>query len=110
MPPYNGVRLHQHQRRAPVPPDSNHGDPEQSVAGLKAGAFRRAFHRHQLLPQREVLQDQFPMSVEGQCQSTTDDDEQLQHAPMVVGVGEKINVTNSGEDHRGVGLEREMCL
>ena len=40
MPPDNGVRLHDHQRRAPVLPDSRQGDPKQSIAKFEAQAVR----------------------------------------------------------------------
>jgi hypothetical protein len=44
-----------------------------------------------LPPQSQVLQDQFPMSAEGQRQSANDHGEQLQHAPIVAGRVAKIN-------------------
>jgi len=47
------------------PPASGEGDPKQTIAVFDGVAFGRAFHCHQLLPQREVLQDQFLMSAEG---------------------------------------------
>ena len=58
---------------------------------LEVRALGRAFHRRQLLPQRQVLQDQFPMAAERQRQRAADHDEQLQHASIVAGVGAKIN-------------------
>ena len=75
MPPDNGVRLDDHQRRAPVLPDSRQGDPKQSIATFEARAVRGTFHRRQLLPKRQVLQDQFPMSAERQRQCAGDDEE-----------------------------------
>jgi antitoxin (DNA-binding transcriptional repressor) of toxin-antitoxin stability system len=91
MPPNDGVRLHEHDRRAPVPPESGQGDPKQSVACLEVRALGRTFHRRQLLPQGQVLQDQFAMSAERQRQRAADHDEHLQHASIVDGVGAKIN-------------------
>jgi hypothetical protein len=91
MPPDDGVRLDEHQRRALVPPRSGQSDPKQSVPCLKVRALGRAFHRRQLLPQRQILQDQLPMSTERQRQRAADHDEQLQHASIVSGVGPKIN-------------------
>jgi hypothetical protein len=38
-------------------------------------AVRRTFHRRQVLPKRQVLQDQFPMAVERQRECAGDDDE-----------------------------------
>jgi hypothetical protein len=91
MPPHDGVRLHDYQGRAPVPPDSSEGDPKESVARLEVWTLGRAFHRCQLLPEREVLQDQFPMAAEPQRQRAADHDEDFQHAPIVAGIGPKIN-------------------
>ena len=92
MPPHDSVWLHEHDGRAPVPPDSGQGDPKQSIACLEVRALGRAFHCRQLLPQRQILQDQFPMAAERQRQCAADHDEQLQHAAIVAGVGTKINV------------------
>jgi hypothetical protein len=75
MAPHDGLRLHEHQGRAPVPPDSGEGNPKQSVAHLEVPAPGRAFHRHQLMPERQILQDQFPMSTERQRQRACDHDE-----------------------------------
>jgi hypothetical protein len=44
-----------------------------------------------LLPQRQVFQDQFPMAAERQRECADDHDEQLQHAVIVAGLGEKFN-------------------
>jgi hypothetical protein len=74
MPPHDGVRLHKHHRRTPVPPEASEGDPKQSVARLEVRALGRALQRRQLLPQRQVLQDQFPMAAERQRQRAADHD------------------------------------
>jgi hypothetical protein len=91
MPSHDGVWLHEHHGRAPVPPDSRQDDPKQSVARLKMRAAGRAFHRRQLLPQRQVLQDQFPMAAERQRQRPADHEKPLQHASIVRGPGAEIN-------------------
>ena len=77
MPSHDGVRLQEHQGRAPVPPDSAQGDPKQSIARLEVRVLGRPFHRRQLLSQRQVLEDQFLMSAEGQRQRAGDHHEQL---------------------------------
>jgi hypothetical protein len=51
VPSNDGVRLHEHDRRAPVPPDSGQRDPEQSIARLETRAGGCAFQGRQLLPQ-----------------------------------------------------------
>src|SRR5262249_16837023 len=73
MPADDGVRLHDNQRSAPVPPKSREGHPEESVARLEA-ASRRSVVRRQLLPQREVFQDQFPVAAKHQRDCADDDD------------------------------------
>ena len=57
----------------------------------KRGPTVRPLHRHQLLPERQVLQDQFSMSAESQRQRPTDDDQQLEHVSIVAGAGARIN-------------------
>jgi hypothetical protein len=90
MSAHDGVRLHQHQRHAPVPPASRQGDPKQSVARPEMGSLGRASQGRQLLPKSQVFQDQLPMSRACQRQPTDDEDEQLQHASMVAAVAAKF--------------------
>jgi hypothetical protein len=78
MPAYNGVRLNEDQRRAPISPDPGQSDPEQAVAPSEMRTAGRAFQRAELLPQRQVLQDQFPMSAEVQRQCAANQDDRLQ--------------------------------
>jgi len=100
MPSHDGVRLHEYHRRAPVPPAPRQGNPKQSVARLEVRALGRAFQCRQLLPQRQVLQDQFSMAAKRQRQRTADHNEQLQHASIVAGIGARIN---ADEFWRGSG-------
>jgi hypothetical protein len=57
---------------------------------LEARAPGRAFYRRQLLPQRQVLQDQFPMPAERPRQRAADHNQQLQHASILANVGTDI--------------------
>ena len=91
MPAHDGLWSNQYQRRAPVRPDASQGNPKQPVTGLQAGPTVRTLHRHQLLAQRQVLQDQFSMSTECQRQRTTDDHQQLEHVSILAGAGARIN-------------------
>jgi hypothetical protein len=91
MPPDDGVWLHDQQRAAPVSPALREGHPKKAVVGPEASSLRRAAKGRQLLPQGEVLQDEFLMAAERQRQCADDDDEEFQHAPIVAGVGAKIN-------------------
>jgi hypothetical protein len=61
---------------------SGQAAPKQSVARCEVRAAGRAQHS-QLLPQRPVLQDQFPVSAERQRQRAADYDEQLQRRPRI---------------------------
>jgi hypothetical protein len=90
MPPDDRVRLHDNQRPAPVVPATREGNPKELVARPEAGTFLRTVQGLQLLPEREVLQDQFPMSAERQGQRADEHDEQLQHVVIVAGVYAKI--------------------
>jgi hypothetical protein len=83
MPAHDGLWSNKNYSRAPVRPEASLGDPKQPVTRLQARAAVRPLHRHQLLPERQVLQDQFSMSTESQRQRTTDDDQQLEHVSIL---------------------------
>jgi hypothetical protein len=104
MPSHNGVRLYQHLCCPPIPPESAQHDPKQSVPRPKIWALCRPFYGRELLPQRDVLQDQFLMSSARQHHSAGRQDEQLQHGSIVAGAGPRINLQrdgwSSGEGHR----------
>jgi hypothetical protein len=61
-----------------VSPTSRESHPKESVACPEA-ASSRSLEGRQLLPQRQVFQDQFPMAAERQRECADDHDEQLQH-------------------------------
>ena len=103
MPAHDGLWSNQYERRSPVRPDASQGHPKQPVTGLQAGPTVRPLHRHQLLAQRQVLQDHFAMSAECQRQRTTDDHQQLEHVSILAGAGARIN---SDEFWRGSGAAR----
>jgi hypothetical protein len=79
MPSHDRVRLHEHQRRAPIPPESGHHDPKEPIVRPKTRAFGGPFHGPELLPQCHILQDQFFMTAARQRQRTPHQDQQLQH-------------------------------
>jgi len=91
MPAHDGFWSNQCERRAPVRPDSPQGHPEQPVTGLQAGPTVRPLHCHQLLPKRQVLQDEFSMSPKCQRQRPTADHQQLEHVSILAGAGARIN-------------------
>jgi len=91
MPAHDGLWSNHYERRSPVRPNASQGHPKQPVTGLQAAPIVRPLHRHQLLAQRQVLQDHFSMSTKSQRQRPTDDDQQLEHVPILAGAGARIN-------------------
>ena len=87
MPAHDGLWSNQYERRLPVCPDAPQGNPEQPVTGLQAGPTVRPLHRHQSLPEGQVLQDQFSMSPECQRERTTDDHQQLKCDSILAAAG-----------------------
>jgi hypothetical protein len=84
--------------RAPVRSDASQGDPKQPVACLQARATVRPLQRHQLLPERQVLQDELSMPTKSQRQRTSDEDQQLDHGAILTGASAR---SNSKEFWRG---------
>jgi hypothetical protein len=68
MPPQHGVWLDEHQRRSPAMPKVGQEDPECPVTALEARTPDGALQGFQLLPQRDVFEDQFLMPAAGQRQ------------------------------------------
>jgi len=91
MPSHHGLWSNNYDRRPPLRPNASQGDPKQPVTGLQAGPTVRPLHRHQLLPERQVLQDQFSMSPKCQCQRATDEHQHLEHVSILAGAGVRIN-------------------
>jgi hypothetical protein len=91
MPAHDSVGSNEYERGSPVRPNPSQGNPEQPVTGLQAGPTVRPLHRHQLLAQRQVLQDQFSMSTKSQRQRPTADDQQLEHVSILACAGARIN-------------------
>jgi len=108
MPPHDGVGLREDERGTPVGPHASQRDPEQAVRRveswpLTAGPLQRA----QLLPQRQILQDDLAMPAERQCERSANDEEQGQHGAIVAGLVEKINKDDLWE---GQGATRVAAL
>jgi hypothetical protein len=91
MPAHDGLWANKAYSRAPVRPEASQGNPKQPVTRLQARATVRSLHHQQLLPECQVLQDQFSMSTESQRQRTTRDDQQMEHASILGGAGARVN-------------------
>ena len=98
MPSHHGVGLDEHERRAPVPPRLGHYDPKQPISPpqLRTGAC--ASQRVELLAEREVLEDQFVMSLAGQRQGADEYKDHLQHASILSFFKQRSNHHLSGSD------------
>jgi hypothetical protein len=83
MPSHNGVGLHEHEYRSPVPPRVSQDDPKQPIARPELRTRHRASQRIELLAEGEVLEDQFVMSPAGQRQRANEHKDHLQHASIV---------------------------
>ena len=84
MPAHDGVGLDEHQRGAPMPPCCRERDPEQPIPSPDARSSVGAFHRDELLPQREVFKHQFVMSTATQRQAADEHKNQPNTRPILV--------------------------
>jgi hypothetical protein len=80
MPSHHGVG--EHERRAPVPPRLGLDDPEQ-ISPLEMRTCDRPSQRIELLPEREILKDQFVVSAAGQPQRSDQYKDRLHHASIL---------------------------
>ena len=62
MPPHNGVRLDNHQHRAPASPEPRKPHPEDAVALSQSRPLRLVLKNGKLLPEGEVLGGQMRLS------------------------------------------------
>src|SRR4051794_24422259 len=75
----------------------------KGLSSRHTGSTVRTLHRHQLLAQRQVLQDQLAMSTDCQRQCTTDDHQQLEHVRSWLARAPESTRTSSGEGMRQNG-------
>jgi hypothetical protein len=73
MPAYDGVRLHDDQRRAPVPPGMGEQHPKQSISMAEWRPQDRAPEYHQLLAERQFSSAtvRCPQQISASDRSTT---------------------------------------
>jgi hypothetical protein len=80
MPPHDGVRLHDHQRGAPLMPTLCEQDPKESITCAKLRALTSPREGGQLLPKRQVLKSNRSMSPAHQADRSEEYDQRCQHA------------------------------
>ena len=92
MPSHHGVGLDEHERAAPVVPRLGQHDPKQAISPSKLRTGDGASQRVELLPEREILDDQFVMSATGQRHSADEEKDGLKHASILSCYAQGINV------------------
>ena len=79
MPAQDGVRPHDDQRRAPVPPGMGEQHPKPSISTAERGTLDGAPEHGQLLPKRQVLEGDRSVSLADQGAGAEHDDDRGQH-------------------------------
>jgi hypothetical protein len=92
MPSHHGVGLDEHERAPPVVPRLGQHDPKQAISPPKLRTGDSAFQRVELLPEREILEDEFVMSATGQRHSADEEKDGLKHASILSCYAQGINV------------------
>ena len=80
MPPQHRLGLHDHQSSAPLAPSLGEEDPEESVSPAEPGALDRSGQCGQLLPEREILERDSPVSPAQQSDRSEEYDQRRQHS------------------------------
>ena len=79
MPPDDGVEPHDEHGAAPFTPCPGEEEPKEPVLGAKPGAFARARQSGHLLTEREVLEDDRPVSAADQADGSKEYEHRGQH-------------------------------
>jgi hypothetical protein len=68
------------------------GDPKQSVADLDWHPLLGALHHGQLLAEGYIFENQFSMAAQHQRQTANNDNDQLEHGPILAGIRAHFNM------------------
>jgi hypothetical protein len=90
-PPHHSVGSDEHERRAPVPPRLGQHDPKQPISLSELWMADRACQRVELLPECEVLEDQFVMSAASHGQRSRHQHDSFEHVSSSPAGPAKIN-------------------
>jgi hypothetical protein len=80
MPPQHRLGLHDHQGSTPLAPALGEEDPEESVSPTELGALDRSGQHRQLLPERDILERDSPVSPAEQSDRSEEYDQRRQHS------------------------------
>jgi hypothetical protein len=80
MPPQHRLGLHDHQGSTPLAPSIGEEDPEESVSPAELWALDYSGQRGQLLPEREILERDSPVSPAQQPDRSEEYDQRRQHS------------------------------
>ena len=79
MPTKHRLGLYDHQGGTPLAPSLGEEDPEESVSPAELRALDRSGQRGQLLPEREILERDSPMSPAEQSDRSEEYEQRRQH-------------------------------
>ena len=91
MPAHNGVRVHDDQGCAPIPPRSGEQHPRASISVAELGTLYRALEDRQLLAECQILERDRPLSTADQREKSKRDDERSQHRLSCLAINHWIN-------------------
>ena len=79
MPTHDGVRVHDDQGCAPIPPRVGEQHPKESISVAELGTLHGALEHRQLLTECQILERDRSVSTADQRERSKRDDERSQH-------------------------------
>ena len=83
VPPDHRLGLNDRQRPSPVPPEPEQQEPEESIRSPEAWLLGSPLQHTELMPQRQVLDRQRSLRLEGRNQSAEND---VEHGSEAIGM------------------------
>jgi hypothetical protein len=83
VPAQHRVGLHQDQRGTLVAPRFGEQDPEEPIPGTEMRTLDSTLQHSQLVSDGDILQDDRPMTSACQRERSNEDEDRLQHAPIL---------------------------
>jgi len=91
MPTHDGVRVHDNQGCAPIPPGVGEQHPKQSISVAELGTPHGAFEHGQLLTKCQILEGDCSVPTTDQRERAKRDDERSQHELSCPAITQRIN-------------------
>jgi hypothetical protein len=100
MPAHHGVRVHDDQGCAPIPPRIGEQHPKDSISLAELRTFYGALEDRQLLAECQILERDRPVSTADQRERSKRDDERSQHRLSCLAINHRINGRRSDSGER----------